>query len=275
MKLTIGFSPCPNDTYIFEAMVNKNVDTEGIDFEVYMEDVETLNEWSLQGKLDITKLSYGVFPLVAHQYQILNTGSALGQGVGPLLIAPPGWHDISVTDTTIAIPGKNTTAHLLFSNAYPLAQKKIFISYEKIEQFVTEEKGLGVIIHENRFTYQEKGLVCLKDLGLHWESTTGKPIPLGGIMIKKEFDNDLKQTIDRILLRSLQYASHHPNPITPFIIQHAQELSPDVMLQHIKLYVNDFSLHLGATGREAILTLLSKASFTSEQFSEAIFVKST
>ena len=156
MKLLLGFSPCPNDTFIFDALVNKKIDTAGFEFEVLLEDVETLNQWAMQGKLDITKLSYGVLTLVTSQYAVLNSGSALGKGVGPLLIANAASIKMEVENQIVAIPGEHTTAHLLFSMAYPAAKNKIFMRYDLIENFVQEGSGLGVIIHENRFTYQQK-----------------------------------------------------------------------------------------------------------------------
>ena len=141
MKLTLGFSPCPNDTFIFDALVNNKIDTEGIELNVVLEDVQTLNRWAIEGKLDITKLSYGVLPLVLHEYVVLNSGSALGKGVGPLLISKNKINSLQVADAVIAIPGENTTAHLLFSLAYPAALKKIFMRYDAIENFVSEGKG--------------------------------------------------------------------------------------------------------------------------------------
>ena len=193
MKLSLGFSPCPNDTFIFDVLVNNKIDTGGLQFEVVLEDVQTLNRWALEGKLDITKLSYGVLGQVLDQYIVLNSGSALGRGVGPLLISnpvrklngEPGEDKSEVERSVIAIPGENTTAHLLFSLAYPNAKNKIFLRYDEIEQFVLDNKGLGVIIHENRFTYQAKGLHRIIDLGDYWEKETGNAIPLGGIVIKK------------------------------------------------------------------------------------------
>ena len=166
MELTLGFSPCPNDTFIFDALVNNKIDTEGLAFDVVLEDVQTLNQWALEGKLDFSKISYGVLPLVAENYILLNSGGALGKGVGPLLITNSNSEITNWKDASIAVPGKNTTAHLLFSLAYPNAVNKQFMVFHEIEDAVLSGKvDAGVIIHENRFTYQDKGLKKIMDLG--------------------------------------------------------------------------------------------------------------
>lgn len=185
MKLTLGFSPCPNDTFIFDALVNNKFDTEGLDFDVRLEDVQTLNNLAREGKLDLSKISYGVLPLLVKDYVVMASGGALGQGVGPLLISNKEVSQEEINDSTIAIPGENTTAHMLFSLAYPNAKKKVFKVFNEIEDFVKNGEGLGVIIHEGRFTYQNKGLMKVLDLGDYWEKTTGSPIPLGGIVAKR------------------------------------------------------------------------------------------
>ena len=153
MTLTLGFSPCPNDTFIFDALVNKKIDTEGFDFDVSLEDVETLNQWAMEGKLDASKISYGVLPLVSDKYRLLDAGGALGKGVGPLLIATRPIPAEEIPHCTIAIPGQRTTAHLLFSLAWPEARNKQFMIFSAIEDAVLSGKvDCGVIIHENRFT---------------------------------------------------------------------------------------------------------------------------
>ena len=257
MIFTIGFSPCPNDTFIFDALVNNKIDTEGLVFETMLEDVETLNRWSLEGKIDITKLSYGVLPLVLDNYILLNSGSALGRGVGPLLISNKEQGMMNVEGCTIAIPGKNTTAHLLFSLAYPNAKNKIFLRYDEIENFVLENKGLGVIIHENRFTYQQKGLFKITDLGDYWEQQTGNPIPLGGIVIKRTIDTKLQQQVDRLIKKSIQYAFGNYPQLNDYIRNHSQEMSEDVMRKHIDLYVNDYSIDLGEKGKNAVKKIIA------------------
>jgi 1,4-dihydroxy-6-naphthoate synthase len=258
MKFSLGFSPCPNDTFIFDALVNNKIDTGGLLFDVILEDVETLNKWALEEKLDITKLSYGVLPLVLDKYIVLNSGSALGKGVGPLLISNKEYGILNVEENTIALPGEHTTAHLLFSLAYPDAKNKIFLRYDEIEDFVLEGKGLGVIIHENRFTYADRGLHKITDLGDFWEKETGKPIPLGGIVIKRSIDAKIKLKVDELIKESIEYAyKHHYKEMTGYVKKHALEMSEDIMRKHIDLYVNDYSTSLGEVGRNAVQKLLS------------------
>ena len=267
MKLTLGFSPCPNDTFIFDALVNKKIDTQGIDFDVRLEDVETLNQLALKNTLDITKISYGVLPLLLENYLVLNSGSALGTGVGPLLIShhqtsPLGgglgnFTNIEkyIDNCLVAIPGENTTAHILFTIAFPQAKNKIFLRYNELEDFVLSSKDknvAGVIIHENRFTYQQRGLVKIIDLGEFWEQKTQSPIPLGGIVAKRSIDTILLKKIDSLIKQSIEYSfSNYPN-ITEYVCEHSQEMEEDVMRKHIDLYVNDYSINLGNKGQNAI-----------------------
>jgi 1,4-dihydroxy-6-naphthoate synthase len=272
MKLSLGFSPCPNDTFIFDALVNKKIDTGGLEFDVHLDDVQTLNELALEGRLDISKISYGVLPLLLNTYSLLKSGGALGIGVGPLLISNgklniPGGESgrTVVEDSMIAIPGENTTAHFLFSLAYPQASHKVFMRFDEIENFVLNPPAafvessndiLGVIIHESRFTYQDKGLHKIVDLGDYWEQTTGNPIPLGGIVIKQTAGYDLQGKVDGLIRKSLEYAFKHYPEITSYVKQHSQEMSEAVMRQHINLYVNDYSIDLGKKGKAAVLKLL-------------------
>ena len=257
MKLTLGFSPCPNDTFIFDALVNKKIETEGFDFDLALEDVQTLNQWALQDRLDITKISYGVLPLILDDYILLDAGGALGKGVGPLLISKKTIDISDLNNRSVAIPGKNTTAHLLFSLAFPQAANKRFMIFSEIEQAVLNgEADAGVIIHENRFTYQQKGLIKLIDLGDFWEKETGCPIPLGGIVMKKSFDIKIHQKINELIKRSVEYAFKQYPVLSPFVIQHSQEMDERVMRWHIDLYVNNYSVSLGNEGKKAIETLL-------------------
>jgi len=260
MKLTLGFSPCPNDTFIFDAMVNGEIDTHGITFDHVMEDVETLNEWAKQGKLDITKLSYNTFIHTVNQYALLHSGSALGVGVGPLLVSKAPLDLKNIENYKIAIPGINTTANLLLSLAFPQAKNKTEMVFSEIESAVLNGTfDAGLIIHEGRFTYEKKGLTKLIDLGDWWEQTTHAAIPLGGIVIRRSFDKQLCATVDQIIKDSLAYSWQRYPSLSAFITENAQEMEEDVMRKHIQLYVNDYSTDLGETGRRAIQTLFEKA----------------
>jgi 1,4-dihydroxy-6-naphthoate synthase len=256
MHFSLAFSPCPNDTFIFDALVNKKIDTLGHSFSVHLEDVETLNQWALEKKMDFTKISYGVLHKVQSTYQLLNSGSALGKGVGPLLIAKKNIESFE-NDMRVAIPGLNTTAHLLFSLAYPQAKNKIFSVFHEIEDaLVSGEVDAGVIIHENRFTYQDKGLKLLNDLGAFWENTQQVPIPLGGIIAKNTIDPIVVNQIDQLIKKSIEFAFSNYPFIAPYVKAHSQEMSEEVMRQHIDLYVNNYSLDLGSEGKRAIEVLM-------------------
>lgn len=259
MRLTIGFSPCPNDTFIFDALVNKKIDTGEFEFDVVLEDVQTLNRWAMQRRLDISKISYGVLPLLLDNYIVLNSGSALGKGVGPLLIVLPENKEEGLTnEKTVAIPGENTTAHMLFSLAYPQEVRKQFMMFNAVESAViNKEVDAGVIIHENRFTYQDKGLTKLADLGEYWEETTGNPIPLGGIVGKRALGVETLRKVDQLIKESVSYGFENYPDLSDYVCLHAQEMNEDVMRQHINLYVNDFSLDLGRQGKDAIVQLLT------------------
>ncbi len=258
MKYTLGFSPCPNDTFIFDALVNNKIDTGNFEFDVRLEDVETLNELAIKRVLDFTKVSYGVLPLIAENYKILNSGSALGKGVGPLLISKKQISFEEVDKCTIAIPGENTTAHLLFNQAFPNAKEKVFKRYDEIENFVLNgnEDSLGVIIHENRFTYFDKGLNKIVDLGNFWEEKTGYAIPLGGIVGKRSIDEIILMKIDSLIKQSIEYAFKNYPLITDYVKMHSQEMATEVMKKHIDLYVNNYSIDLGRDGKKAIQQVL-------------------
>lgn len=258
MKFTLGFSPCPNDTFIFDALVNKKIDTEGFEFETVLADVETLNQWALEGKLAITKLSFPAFFRSLQHYTLLNAGSALGKGVGPLLItdAVQELSDEDVNQASVALPGIHTTANLLFSYAYPGATDKKFMLFSAIEgALLNKETDLGVIIHENRFTYRQKGLYKVKDLGEYWEEKTELPIPLGGIAITQTVKRSVALKINGLIRKSLEYAFNNYPLIPDYVKQHSQEMSEEVMRRHIDLYVNNYSLDLGDEGRIAIESL--------------------
>ncbi len=260
MKLTLGFSPCPNDTFIFDAMVNGGVDTRGLTFDYVMEDVETLNQWAAKGKLDITKLSYNTFLRVANEYALLHSGSALGKGVGPLLISKRPLQDAEMANYKIAIPGINTTANLLLTLAYPQARNKTELVFNELEGAVLSgEFDAGLIIHENRFTYAQRGLLKHADLGDWWERTTGAAIPLGGIVMKRNLGAELCATVDAIIKESLAWSWKRYPELTPFVTNNAQEMEEDVMRKHINLYVNEYTTDLGETGERAIATMFERA----------------
>jgi 1,4-dihydroxy-6-naphthoate synthase len=272
MKLTLGFSPCPNDTFIFDALIHHKIDTEGLDFEVHYEDVETLNQKAFRGELDVTKLSYHAFAYVADKYVLLDSGSALGFGVGPLLISK---REVSIAELqanqirisnsefrtpVIGIPGKFTTANFLLGLAFPEATNKELLVFSDIENAVLEGRvDIGLIIHENRFTYQDKGLKKIIDLGDYWEKQTGCAVPLGGIVANRNLPLDVQHKLNRVLRRSVEFAFANPKSGLEFIRSHAQEMSEEVMYKHINLYVNQYSIDLGTEGRKAIQLLFDTA----------------
>ncbi len=261
MKLTIGYSPCPNDCFIFDALIHGKIDTEGLQFEVLLDDVETLNKKALKGELDITKLSYHAYAYVLENYILLRSGSALGFNCGPLLITRHPERSRRMDDNLkIAIPGKLTTANLLLSIAYPNLTNKIEYVFSDIENAVLSgEVDAGLIIHENRFTYQDRGLKKIIDLGEFWDSLIHAPIPLGGIVIKRSLNNDLQQKVNRLIKKSVEYAFANPESSMDYVKAHAQEMSEEVMKKHIALYVNNFSIDLGETGINAVQLLFNKA----------------
>jgi len=260
MKLSIGFSPCPNDTFIFDALVNGKIDTGGIEFEPVLEDVQTLNQWAIQGRLDVTKISYGVLPNILSHYAMLNSGGAMGRGVGPLLITTADNSQLSIEQLSqlpVAIPGENTTAHLLLSHALPAFQQKKFMLFHEIENaLMAGEVASGVIIHENRFTYADKGLVLLNDLGKFWEESLNSPIPLGGIAMKRTFPLDIQRQVDQLIQSSLRQAEEALPELSSYVQLHAQEMDPSVQRMHIDLYVNEFSRNAGAEGKHAVSVLM-------------------
>jgi 1,4-dihydroxy-6-naphthoate synthase len=258
MKLTLGFSPCPNDTFIFDALVNKKIDTKGIEFEVKYADVEQLNQWATEGKLDITKLSFHAYAYCMQNYVLLNSGSALGNNCGPMLIAKHPLQKEDIVTSTIAIPGKMTTANFLLGILYPKARSKKEVLFSGIEGAVAGGSvDMGLIIHENRFTYEQKGFFKVTDLGEEWETQTNSPIPLGGIFIKRDLDTKLQHTVDALIHESIEYAFANPESSREYVKQHSQEMEDSVIAKHINLYVNKYSLNLGAEGKKAIETMFT------------------
>ncbi len=256
MKVTLGFSTCPNDTFIFDALVHQKIDLEGLDFDVVLADVEELNRRAFASSIDITKISYFAYAFFAGQFQILDAGSALGYKNGPLLISKYPRTMEEIPGLQIAIPGIYTTANLLFSVRFPEAKKKKQVLFSEIENAIlNEEVDAGVIIHENRFTYQPKGLKRIIDLGEDWEKNTGQPIPLGGIAVNRNLPAEVREKAGRVIRRSVEFALNNPDDSYPYVKKYARELDDEVIKKHIGLYVNNFTLSLGKKGHEAIHTL--------------------
>lgn len=277
-KLTLGFSTCPNDSYIFDAMIHGKVDTEGLSFDIVMEDVEELNNRVLANELDISKMSFHAYAYASKNYLLLTSGTAMGRKNGPILISKHKVYPDEVDSLKVAIPGIFTTANLLFSIEYPAADNKKVYLFSDIEEAVLGgEVDAGVIIHENRFTYEKKGLKKVIDLGEQYESKTGHPIPLGGIAINRGLDENVRLKVNRVLKRSVVFANENPDSGYEFIKKHAQELDDSVILRHIRLYVNDYTTELNEEARAAI-RYLYKIAFERgvvNQISGDIFVKSS
>lgn len=262
MTLSLAFSPCPNDCFMFDAIVHRRIDLEGLEFDVTLADVEALNRSAFGGVTDVTKLSYHAYAYCADRYVLLGAGSALGRNCGPLLISkrPITEDEVAAGNLRIAIPGRYTTANLLLGLAFPTATQTTAMLFSDIEAAVQDGRyDAGVIIHENRFTYEARGLRKIVDLGEFWEATTGFPIPLGGIVIRRSLDHDTQTKMNRVLRRSVEYAFTHRDETLPFVRAHAQDMQNDVMFKHIDLYVNQYSIDLGADGRRAVEALFEKA----------------
>lgn len=260
MEIKLAFSPCPNDTFIFDALVNKKIDTEGFDFSYQMADVEQLNKFAIDQVVDICKVSFHTYIYIIENYILLNSGSALGDDVGPLIVFKNLSKSKQLDKLKIAIPGKLTTANLLLSIIYPEIKNKIEVIFSEIEdKIINDEVDAGVIIHENRFTYQKKGLKLFADLGKKWKILTNKPIPLGGIVVKRNLSNEIKLSLNRLMKKSVEFAFNNPESSKEFVRCSAQEMNEEVIKKHINLYVNNFTLELGVKGKEAIEALFQKA----------------
>lgn len=254
--LTLAISPCPNDTFIFDALINRRIDLEGLKFSPSLNDIETLNRMAVTGGADIIKVSFYTYLLLQQNFVLLDSGSALGFGNGPLLISSRDISPEEFPGLTVAVPGEFTTAHMLFRIAVPEVKKKVFMVFSEIEEAVLSGRvDAGVIIHENRFTYEQKGLRKILDLGNYWEKLTGSPIPLGGIIARKGLGYNTINKLNRIVYRSVEHALKNPSEAMPFVRAHAQEMDDTVMEKHIRLYVNDNTLSLGTAGKVAIAKL--------------------
>lgn len=260
MKISLAFSTCPNDTFIFDALVNRRVNNPWFSFSTFLADIQELNGLAAKGEVDLVKVSFALLPSISVNYQMLTAGSALGNGVGPLVISKRKIYPDELSDAKIAIPGEHTTANLLFSLAYPDAKQKKVLLFSEIEEAILENVvDAGVIIHENRFTYQQKGLTKIFDLGEFWEKETGLPIPLGGIAVRRSLPDEVKLRLNKLVRSSVEYAFANPSESYPFVRANAQSMDIEVMRQHIDLYVNHFSVDVGEKGRDAVKTLLGQA----------------
>ena len=262
MKLTLAYSTCPNDTFIFDALANGKIDTEGIDFEISLADIDVLNKNAVSANPpDITKISSNAYGIdIWKDYVILDSGSALGRNNGPLLVAKNEFPLEEMDSKRILIPGINTTANLLFTTFFPNAKEKTPLLFSKIEgEVISGHYDAGLLIHEGRFTYKSKGLVKIADMGELWEQRFGMPIPLGSIIAKRSLPQDVIAKVDRIIRRSVEYSFAHPESPMPYIRDNAREMDDTVMRSHIALYVNNFSVSLGTEGRSAITFLSHKA----------------
>jgi len=258
--INLGFSPCPNDTFIFAAMVHGMIDTEGLEFGYRMEDVERLNHLAMDGIMDMVKVSYHAFLHLSPVYCLLDSGSALGSGNGPLLISKKKYSIRDLDNLMVAIPGEYTTAHLLLKLLAPGIHRKKILVFDEIEDAILgEEVDAGVIIHENRFTYERRGLQKIADLGEAYENLTHCPIPLGGIIAQKKLGKETLDKLNRVMHRSVAYAMENPGAVMDFVRSNAQEMEDEVMMKHIHLYVNHYTLDLGPDGRKAIARLFELA----------------
>lgn len=258
--LSLGYSPCPNDTFIFYALTHGSIDLGALRFaRPHLEDVETLNAWAVEGRLDVTKISCHALAHVVDDYCVLAAGGALGRGCGPLLVAATAFSPGDLVRKKVAIPGRLTTAALLLRMFLPACTELVEMRFDRIMAAVrTGEVDAGVIIHESRFTYREEGLVCLQDLGQWWEDVSGQPIPLGCIVARRSLGDTQIASIDRAVAESVDYAFRFPEHCLPYIREHSQETSPEVVQSHIGLYVNDFSRNLGEEGMAAIAAFLQR-----------------
>ena len=270
----LGISTCPNDTFMFDALIHNKIDTLNYEFELVMADVEELNKMAVEQTLDISKLSYGLYPKIAPYYQLLRSGSALGNNNGPLLISKHKIYPDELSDIKIAIPGEHTTANMLLNIAFPQARNRKEYLFSDIEEAIlSNEVDAGVIIHETRFTYASKGLKLIADLGEIWEQKTSLPIPLGGIAIRRGIADNDKTEINNILKNSIEFAFKNPDENYNFVKEHAQDMNDDVMYNHIRLYVNNYSTDIGDKGLKAVEKLIaSSESISDDIINNKIFI---
>ena len=259
-ELTFGYSPCPNDTFMFNAIACGDVGVAGYRMKPVLNDIETLNGLAMNGTLDVTKLSFYAWLKAKKSYRLLTSGAAMGFGCGPVLIARKPLKQGAIDRCRVVLPGRWTTAHLLFRLWAPDASQRLFAPYDRIfESLASGHADCGVIIHESRFTFESAGYSSVVDLGAWWEEKTGLPIPLGGIAARKSLGEPLIEQVDAAVNESIRQAMASPEETLPYIRQHAQEMDETVLQAHICTFVNDFSLGLTAQGRRAIDTLETMA----------------
>jgi 1,4-dihydroxy-6-naphthoate synthase len=258
--LSLAYSTCPNDTYIFHALAERLVNMRGLGFRIDLADVEALNKAAGQGRYDVSKLSFAAIGYLQGRYRVLESGAALGRGCGPLIVARPGFDPQRLPEARIAVPGLWTTANLLLGLYLGRKLPVRSMTFDRVMPAVADGRvDAGVIIHEGRFTYPEHNLVCLTDLGQWWETETGYPIPLGAIAVRDDIAPETADKISRVIRSSIEYGAAHPAASADYIGRHAQEMAPEVIRQHIGLYVNDFSVSLKAEGRAAVRELFRQA----------------
>ena len=257
MNIRLNFSTCPNDTFMFDALVNGKIDCEGINFDVHMDDIEDLNSIAINSDPDITKLSYATYPLIRDRYQIMSSGSALGYNSGPLLVSKKKIYKDELGDVKIGIPGEHTTANLLLDIAFPDAKNKRGYLFSDISHAIMDnEIDAGILIHEERFTYEKKGLLLVADLGAEWDCKFHLPIPLGAIVVRRDIEKDLQLKLNSLLKKSIEYAFANPLSSREYVKKHARELSDDTIEQHINMFVNKYSLDIADDGRNAVNRLI-------------------
>ncbi|HOE38482.1 MAG TPA: 1,4-dihydroxy-6-naphthoate synthase [Bacteroidales bacterium] len=256
MKLKLAISPCPNDTFMFDALINKKIDTKNFDFEIIIDDIEKLNTYTKQQEVDISKTSFHNFLKISDSYQLLNSGTAMGKNCGPLIVSKRKIYPNELKDCKIAIPGESTTANLLMQIFFNEAQNKNVYLFSDIEELVlSNECDAGLLIHETRFTYQKRGLKLIADLGNLWENKFNLPIPLGGIIVKRSLPDKIKQEIDKMLCESINLAFKNLRGTISFMKKHAVEMDEEIMMQHVNLYVNEYSKDIGDLGKKSIYKL--------------------
>ena len=273
MQIQLAFSTCPNDTFIFEALVNNRLSDVSYSFDYALADIQELNKLALDAQVDMVKISYALYPMISENYQLLTAGSALGRGVGPLVVSKRKIYPDEVEHAKVAIPGETTTANMLFTLAFPNAKNKHVYLFSDIEEAVLQnEADVGVLIHEGRFTFEQKGLKKIIDLGDFWERTSSHPIPLGGIAVRRSLPEKVKQELNSLTRQSVEFAFANTQVVMPFIKKYAQEMDEQVMQKHISLYVNSFTIDLGEKGKQAVADLLNRsASF--EQFKQYVLAE--